>query len=468
MPVHIVKNNSKGNMKMAEELLQNQIDIEEVQKLIADRKFTKLKYILSEVNPADMAVVFDEVDKKYRLLLFRVLPKELAAEAFAYLESDMQRALIEAFSDVELREVVNELFLDDTVDIIEEMPANVVNKILRNVDSDTRKTINELLHYPKDSAGSIMTTEYVALKKYMTVEQAFAHIRKYAVDKETIYTCYVTDNRKLMGIVTVKELLLASYEDVIGDIMETNVIAVDTHEDQEIVANMFDKYDLMALPVVDTENRVVGIITVDDAMEVMREEHAEDIEAMAAILPSDKPYMQTGIFETWKKRIPWLLLLMLSATFTGKIIQSFESALAGCVALTAFIPMLMGTGGNAGSQASVTIIRGLSLDEIDYKDTLKVIWKELRISIFCGLTLGIIGLAKIILLDNVSFAVALVVVVTLFVTVIMAKLLGCVLPILAKRLGLDPAVVVSPLITTAVDAISLFVYFQVASILLGL
>ncbi|MBQ6814881.1 MAG: magnesium transporter [Lachnospiraceae bacterium] len=453
---------------MAEELLQNQIDIEEVERLIVDRKFTTLKELLLEVNPADMALIFDDVDKKHRLLLFRVLPKELAAETFAYLESDMQRALIEAFSDVELREVVNELFLDDTVDIIEEMPANVVNKILRNVDSETRKTINDLLHYPKDSAGSIMTTEYVALKKNMTVEQAFAHIRKYAVDKETIYTCYVTDNRKLMGIVTVKELLLASYEDIIGDIMETNVIAVDTHEDQEIVANMFDKYDLMALPVVDTENRVVGIITVDDAMEVIIEEHGEDMEAMAAILPSDKPYMQTSTFETWKKRIPWLLLLMLSATFTGKIIQSFESALAGCVALTAFIPMLMGTGGNAGSQASVTIIRGLSLDEIDYKDTFKVIWKELRISLFCGLTLAVVGLAKIILLDNVSFTVAIVVVLTMLVTVIMAKLLGCVLPIVAKRVGLDPAVVVSPLITTAVDAISLFVYFQIAAVLLEL
>lgn len=453
---------------MAEELLQNQIDINEVEELIKERKFTRLKDMLSEVNPADMAAVFDEVDKKHRLLLFRVLPKELAADTFTYLESDMQRTLIEAFSDVELREVVNELFLDDTVDIIEEMPANAVDKILRNVDSETRKAINDLLHYPKDSAGSIMTTEYVALKQNMTVEQAFAHIRKYAVDKETIYTCYVTDNRKLMGIVTVKELLLASYEDIIGDIMETNVIAVDTHEDQELVANMFDKYDLMALPVVDKENRIVGIITVDDAMEVMREEHGEDIEAMAAILPTDKSYMQTGVFETWKKRIPWLLFLMLSATFTGKIIQSFEAALAGCVALMAFMPMLMGTGGNAGSQASVTIIRGLSLNEIEYKDIFKVVWKELRISMVCGLTLGAIGLVKIMLIDNVSIVIALVVVGTLFVTVIIAKLLGCTLPIIAKRIGLDPAVVVNPLITTAVDAISLMVYFEIASRVLEL
>lgn len=457
---------------MAEELVQNQlefkIDIEEVKNLITERKYTRLKEMLADVNPADMVEIFDAVDKKYTLLLFRVLPKELAAETFAYMDTDTQRSLIEAFTDLELREIVNELFLDDTVDIIEEMPAYVVDKILRNVDSQTRKTINDLLHYPKDSAGSIMTTEYVALKKNMTVEQAFAHIRKHAVDKETIYTCYVTDNRKLMGIVTVKELLLASYEDVIGDIMETNVIAVDTHEDQEVVANMFDKYDLMALPVVDKEYRVVGIITVDDAMEVIIEEHGEDIEAMAAILPSDKSYMQTGVFETWKKRIPWLLLLMISSTFTGMIIQSFESALAGCVVLTAFMPMLMGTGGNAGSQASVTIIRGLSLDEIEYKDTFKIMWKELRISIVCGLTLGVAGIIKILLVDNVSLTVGIVVALTLFVTVIMAKIIGCTLPILVKRLGFDPAVVVSPFITTVVDALSLFLYFQIASMLLNL
>ena len=457
---------------MAEELVQNQlefkIDIEEVKNLITERKYTRLKEMLADVNPADMVEIFDAVDKKYTLLLFRVLPKELAAETFAYMDTDTQRSLIEAFTDLELREIVNELFLDDTVDIIEEMPAYVVDKILRNVDSQTRKTINDLLHYPKDSAGSIMTTEYVALKKNMTVEQAFAHIRKHAVDKETIYTCYVTDNRKLMGIVTVKELLLASYEDIICDIMETNVIAVDTHEDQEVVANMFDKYDLMALPVVDKEYRVVGIITVDDAMEVIIEEHGEDIEAMAAILPSDKSYMQTGVFETWKKRIPWLLLLMISSTFTGMIIQSFESALAGCVVLTAFMPMLMGTGGNAGSQASVTIIRGLSLDEIEYKDTFKIMWKELRISIVCGLTLGVAGIIKILLVDNVSLTVGIVVALTLFVTVIMAKIIGCTLPILVKRLGFDPAVVVSPFITTVVDALSLFLYFQIASMLLNL
>lgn len=456
---------------MAEELLVNQndlINIEELEQLITERKFTKLKDMLSEVNPADMAMIFDEIDKKYRLLLFRVLPKELAAETFAYLETDMQRTLIEAFSDVELRQVVDELFLDDTVDIIEEMPANAVSRILKSVDSETRKTINELLHYPKDSAGSIMTTEYVALKKNMTVEQAFAHIRAEGVDKETVYTCYVTDNRTLIGLVTVKQLLLASYEDIIEDIMETNVISVHTHEDQELVANMFDKYDFIALPVVDKENRIVGIITVDDAMEVMREEHEEDIQAMAAILPSDRSYMQTGIFEIWKKRIPWLLLLMLSATFTGKIIQSFEAALAGCVALTAFIPMLMGTGGNAGSQASVTIITGLSTDEIEYKDIFRILWKELRISLICGLTLGVACVLKLIFIDGVSLKISIVVAITTVVTVIMAKLIGCSLPIIVKRLGFDPAVVVSPFITTAVDAISLIAYFQIASMMLGL
>lgn len=456
---------------MAEELLVNQndlINIEEIEQLITDRKYTKLKDMLAEVNPADIAMIFEEIEKRYHILLFRVLPKELAAETFAYLETDMQRTLIEAFSDVELRNVVDELFLDDTVDIIEEMPANVVNRILKNVDSETRKTINELLHYPKDSAGSIMTTEYVALKKNMTVEQAFAHIRTVGVDKETVYTCYVTDNRTLIGLVTVRQLLVASYEDVIEDIMETNVISVHTHEDQEVVANMFDKYDFIALPVVDKENRVVGIITVDDAMEVMREEHEEDIQAMAAILPSDKSYMQTGIFEIWKNRIPWLLLLMLSATFTGKIIQSFEAALAGCVALTAFIPMLMGTGGNAGSQASVTIITGLSTDEIENKDIFKIMWKELRISLICGITLGIAGIAKLLFLDKVSLEISIVVAITMLVTVIMAKLIGCSLPIIVKKLGFDPAVVVSPFITTAVDAISLIVYFQIASMMLGL
>lgn len=447
---------------------QNLEELDLILKLIEEKKFFRLREVMEELNPADIATIFEEVNQKDITLLFRVLPKELAADTFTYLEPDSQRKLIEAFSDRELSDVINELFMDDTVDIIEEMPANVVNKILKNVDSDTRKIINELLNYPKYSAGSIMTTEYVALKRNMTVEEAFAHIRKVGVDKETIYTCYVIDNRKLVGLVTVKDLLIAKYADKIDDIMETNVISVDTHEDQEVVANMFNKYDFLALPVVDKEERLVGIVTFDDAMDVIAEEAEEDMEAMAAILPSDKPYMRTGVFETWKKRIPWLLLLMVSATFTGKIITHFEEALGTYVILTAFIPMLMDTGGNAGSQSSVTIIRGLSMDEISFSDILNVMWKEFRVSILCGITLAIAGFAKVMIIDQVDFVVAFVVSVTLCFTVLIAKLIGCTLPILVKKLGFDPAVMVSPFITTAVDAVSLILYFNIASALLDL
>ena len=443
-------------------------ELNEIVTLLEKRRYIDLRRILSEMIPADIATVFDEIDAKDIPLLFRMLPKELAADTFAYIDSDMQEKLILAFSDKELHDVIDELFMDDTVDIIEEMPANVVSKILKNVDVETRNLINELLNYPKDSAGSIMTTEYVALKPDMTVEQSFSHIRKVGVDKETIYTCYVIDNRKLVGLVSVKDLLIASYEDKIEDIMETNVISVHTHEDQEIVANMFNKYDFIAIPVVDKENRLVGIVTFDDAIDVIQEENEEDMEAMAAILPSDKPYMKTGIFETWKKRIPWLLLLMVSATFTGKIITHFEDALGAYVVLTAFIPMLMDTGGNAGSQSSVTIIRGISMDEIEFSDLLKVIWKEIRVAFMCGVTLAIAGFAKVIIVDHVEITVALVVSITLCVTVLIAKFIGCSLPILVKKLGFDPAVMVSPFITTAVDAISLLLYFNVASALLNI
>ena len=443
-------------------------ELNEIVTLLEKRRYIDLRRILSEMIPADIATVFDEIDAKDIPLLFRMLPKELAADTFAYIDSDMQEKLILAFSDKELHDVIDELFMDDTVDIIEEMPANVVSKILKNVDVETRNLINEPLNYPKDSAGSIMTTEYVALKPDMTVEQSFSHIRKVGVDKETIYTCYVIDNRKLLGLVSVKDLLIASYEDKIEDIMETNVISVHTHEDQEIVANMFNKYDFIAIPVVDKENRLVGIVTFDDAIDVIQEENEEDMEAMAAILPSDKPYMKTGIFETWKKRIPWLLLLMVSATFTGKIITHFEDALGAYVVLTAFIPMLMDTGGNAGSQSSVTIIRGISMDEIEFSDLLKVIWKEIRVAFMCGVTLAIAGFAKVIIVDHVEITVALVVSITLCVTVLIAKFIGCSLPILVKKLGFDPAVMVSPFITTAVDAISLLLYFNVASALLNI
>lgn len=449
---------------MAEKLEQ----LENILQLISEKKFSALRTILSDMNPADIATIFDEIENRDIPILFRVLPKELAAETFTYIDADMQQYLIEAFSDKELSEVISELFMDDTVDIIEEMPANVVNKILRNVDAATRTVINELLNYPKDSAGSIMTTEYVSLKGSMTVEEAFAHIRKVGVDKETIYNCYVIENRTLVGLVSVKDLLIAKYEDKIEDIMETNVISVETHVDQEVVANMFNKYGFIALPVVDTENRLVGIVTFDDAMDVIQEENEEDMEAMAAILPSDKPYMRTGVFETWKKRIPWLLLLMVSATFTGKIITYFENALGTYVVLTAFIPMLMDTGGNAGSQSSVTIIRGLSMDEISFSDIWKVMWKEFRVSILCGFTLAIAGFAKVILIDQVEFTVALVVAITLCFTVLIAKFIGCTLPILVRKLGFDPAVMVSPFITTAVDAVSLLLYFNIATMLLNI
>ena len=430
--------------------------------LIRTKKYAKLREILDEINPADVALIFDELEKKEWLIAFRVLPKELAAETFAYLDSDMQRTLIEAFSDKELTAVMEELFMDDTVDMLEEMPAHIVAKILKNVNAETRAMINELLHYPKDSAGSIMTTEYVSLKAGMTVEEAFAHIRKVGVDKETIYNCYVTDNRKLIGLVSVKDLLLASYDDKVEDIMSTNVISVETHEDQEVVGNMFNKYGFLALPVVDGEERLVGIVTFDDAIEVIVEENEEDIEAMAAILPSDKPYMKEGVFETLKKRVPWLLVLMLTSTFTSKIISGFEDALSGCIALSMFIPMIMGTGGNAGNQASVTIIRGLSMDEIDYGDIWSIIWKEVRVAILCGLVIGAACVLKIITIDGQALDVALVVSVAMAVTIVLAKFVGCSLPIIVKRLGFDPAVMVSPFVTTIVDAVSLIIYFAIA------
>ena len=439
-------------------------------KLLEARKFQELKAILQEMNPADIAGIFEEAEEKDILLLYRLLPKELASETFAYIDSEQQEKLIMAFSDKEIRDVLDELFLDDTVAIIEEMPANVVSRILRNADSETRDKINELLHYPKDSAGSIMTPEYVYLDKGMTVKQSFEKIRKVGVVKETIYTCYVTEQRKLVGVVSILDLLTADPETHIADIMETNVISVGTHEDKETVAALFSKYDMLAIPVVDGENRIVGIVTVDDAIDVMQEETTEDIEKMAALVPSDKPYFRTGIFETFKKRIPWLMLLMISATFTGIIITSFEEKLSSMVVLTAFIPMLMDTGGNAGSQASVTVIRGLSVGDIRIKDIFRILWKEFRVSILCGVALAAANIVKMLLIDrlllnnsDVTATVAVVVSLTLVVAVFAAKLIGCSLPILAKKIGFDPAVMASPFITTLVDALSLIAYFQIAS-----
>lgn len=440
-----------------------------IEELLAEKKYSEIKDVFAQMNGADISALFEEVPENKIPLLFRLLPKVLAAETFVEMEADAQKMLIQGFSDNELKDVFDELYLDDAVDIVEEMPANVVKRILANTDPDTRKMINEVLKYPDDSAGSIMTIEYVSLRLNMTVEEAIKRIRRTGVDKETIYTCYVTDeNRVLLGSISIKTLLLADENDVIKDIMNTNFISAHTLEDQETVANKFNKYDLLAIPVVDDENRLVGIITFDDAIDVMQDEATEDIKKMAAIIPSDKTYFKTTVFETWKARIPWLLLLMVSATFTGMIITSFEDALAAYTVLTAYIPMLMDTGGNSGGQASVTIIRALSLEEIEFSDIFRVIWKESRVAILCGLTLSICNFVKLLLLDRVTIQVALVVCITLAVTVLMAKIIGCTLPILAKKIGFDPAVMASPFITTIVDAISLIVYFRVASIFLGI
>ncbi|MBQ7624885.1 MAG: magnesium transporter [Clostridia bacterium] len=450
--------------------------------LLRAKKGAALKKELSEQEPADIAAVLLELWDDHELseedlpIVFRILPKELAAEVFAEMDSDLTEALIKSFSDKELKSVMNEMFIDDAVDLIEEMPANVVSRILASVDPATRRTINQILDYPDDSAGSIMTTEYVALKPNMTVAEAFDVIRKTGVDKETIYTCYVTDaERHLIGIVSAKDLMLAKQDDTVSDIMEENVVFVTTVDDQEEVANDLRKYNFLAIPVVDKEGRLVGIVTVDDAMDVLQEEATEDIEKMAAITPSDRAYVRTGVFETYAKRIPWLLLLMISATFTGIIISNYENALAAQVVLTAFIPMLMDTAGNCGSQASVTVIRSLSLDEIEFSDIFKVIFKELRVALLCGVTLAVANFAKMMLVDRMLLhntaltpLVAGVVCLTLVVVVFFAKFVGCTLPMIAKKLGFDPAVMASPFITTIVDAISLIVYFRFASLMLSL
>ena len=444
-------------------------------KLLNQRKFAELKLIMNEMNPTDIAAIFDEAEPRDIPILFRLLPKELAAETFAYLDSDQQEQLIMAFSDREIREMVDQLFLDDTVDIIEEMPANVVSRVLKNTDEATRRQINELLAYPDDSAGSLMTPEFVYLNKGMTVGQAIQKIRQVGVAKETIYTCYVTEARKLIGVISLSDLITAQDDTKIEDLMSENIISVKTKDDKEEVAATLAKYDLLALPVVDGENRLVGIVTVDDAIDVLQDENTEDIEKMAAILPTDKPYFKTGVFETFFKRIPWLLLLMVSATFTGMIITGFEAKLAASVVLTAFIPMLMDTGGNAGGQASVTIIRGMSLGDIELKDVLGVIWKETRVSLLCGITLAVVNFGKIMLVDRlilgnteITAMVALVVCLTLVLAVFIAKLIGCTLPMFAEKIGFAPAVMASPFITTIVDAVSLLIYFTVAKSILSI
>ncbi len=454
--------------------MHDNYDLNQLLELVQERKFRALREILTEMNEVDIAEFLDELEVDQEILVFRLLPKDTAAEVFAYLEEDQEK-LISALSDRELREVLDELYLDDTVDLIEDMPANLVSRILRNTDASTRSQINQLLNYPKDSAGSLMTTEFVYLHPSNTVEESFARIRKVGLDKETVYTCYVTKRRVLLGVVTVKRLLMSAYETKISEIMETNVLSVTTHEDKEDVAQMFSKYDLTALPVVDGEDRLLGIITVDDAMDVMEEEATEDFEKMAAILPSDKPYLRTGVLETWRARIPWLMLLMLSATFTGLIITGFESALAACVILTSFIPMLSGTGGNSGSQSSVAVIRALSLGEVEFSDVLAVMWKELRVALLCGICLGGANFVKMLLVDrllmnnpDVTVTVAAVVCLTLMLTVVCAKIVGCLLPMAAEKVGIDPAVMAAPFITTIVDALSLLIYFSIATRILGL
>jgi len=447
---------------------------EKITALFEEKKFVEIKPEFEEMNPADAAAFLEQINEessneKELIILFRLMPKDLAADCFSFLDSDTQRKLISFFSDNELQDVLEQIFVDDAVDMIEEMPANVVNRILKNSDAQTRAAINEILKYPSDSAGSIMTIEYVDLLPDMTVEDAFTRIRRVGVDKETIYTCYVKDvNRHLIGLVSVKTLLLSEKSDLIADVMETNLIMANTHEDREVVAAMFEKYGFLAIPVVDAEERLVGIVTIDDVIDVIQEEATEDIEKMAAITPSDKPYMKTGVLETFKQRIPWLLLLMISATFTGMIIGHYESALAGYMVLSTFIPMFMDTGGNAGGQSSVTVIRSLSLGDIEFSDIIRVLWKEFRVGVLCGLSLTAANFIKLLVIDRVPMEVAAVVCVTLIITVILAKAVGCSLPMLAKKVGFDPAVMASPFITTIVDALSLVIYFRVAKMFLGI
>ena len=444
-------------------------NMDEIKELLETRQYTSLRQRIAEMNEADVAVILEELETEDMLKVFRILPKDLAADVFSYMEVENQQMIITSMSEKDAASIIDNLMADDATSLLEEMPANIVKKLLANASSETRSNINHLLRYPEYSAGSIMTVEYVDLKENLTVEQAIARIRKVGVDSETINICYVLDaQRRLLGTVALRYLLLSEPDDIIGDIMHENVISLHTLMDQEEVADQFKKYDFTSMPVVDNENRLVGIITVDDVVDIMVEEATEDIEKMAAIVSSDKPYMKTGIFETFGKRIPWLLLLMVTSTFTEQVINIFTEALSACAALTMFIPMLMGTGGNAGGQVSVTVIRGLSLGEIEYRDVPRIMWKEMRVALMCGLTLSVASFLKLMFFNRVGLMVALVVSLTLILVLLLSKLIGCTLPILAKRIGFDPAVMASPLITTILDALSLIVYFQFATHMLGL
>ena len=443
--------------------------VEEIRELLGKGQYTRLRQVIKELNDADIADYLEEMEEEEVIKIFRILPKDKAADVFSYLEIDQQQSVITSLSDKDAGRIIDNMMSDDAKELMEEMPANVVKRLIANTSADTRKAINHLMRYPEDSAGSIMTVEYVDLKEHQTVSQAIDRIRKVGVDSETINICYVLDNKRtLVGTVALRYLLLSAPNAVIGDIMHKNVVSLHTLMDQEEVARQFKKYEFTAMPVVDNEDRLVGIITVDDVVDILEEETTEDIEKMAALMPSDKPYLKMTVFDAFKKRIPWLLLLMISATFTGRIITSFEDALSRYVVLTAFIPMLMDTGGNAGGQASAVIIRGISLDEIEFSDWFTVVWKEIRTAVLCGVTLALCNFAKLILFDQVGVQVAFVVCSTLLMAIVVAKVVGSTLPMLAKRIGMDPAVMASPFITTIVDAISLLIYFRVAALVLGL
>lgn len=456
--------------------LQEGMCMSEIMGLLCEKRYSRIRELLCSYNVIDIARELYKMPSDKLALVFRLLPKELAAQVFVEMEAELQISLIRNFSDAELHDVFSELYADDTVDIIEELPANVVERVLLSTDPEKRRVINELLSYPEHSAGSIMTVEFIALKSAMSIREAMEHIRRTGIDKETIYTCYVTDKaKKLVGVVTVKDMIFAEDGAAVGQIMNERVICASTRDDREEVVSLFREYGLMALPVVDTERRLVGIVTYDDALDVIVEENSEDVQVMAAITPSDRPYLRTGVFSLWLNRIPWLLLMMLSATFTGMIITGFESALAAQVSLTAFIPMLMSTGGNTGSQASTTVIRGLSMGEVGSGDTFRVMWKELRVGVLCAVTLACANFIKIALFDTyilrtqgLDLGVNAVVCITLALTVITAKLVGCTLPILARRIGFDPAVMAAPFITTILDAVSLLIYFAFARAILGL
>ncbi len=450
-------------------MLEDEKKEEELLELVAQKRYRDAKAILIEMNEVDIASFIEELDPEKMVVVFRTLPKDLASDVFACLEVEQQQHIITSITDYELRGIIDDLFVDDAVDMLEELPATIVRRVLVNSSADTRQLINQFLNYPENSAGSVMTAEYVGLKKNMTVEEAFAYIRKYGVDKETIYTCYVMDEKRhLEGVVTVKDLLMNPYETQLGDIMDENVLKAHTTEDQEKVVETFNEYGLLSLPVVDTEERLVGIITVDDVMDVMEEEATEDFEKMAAMIPSEKPYLKTSVFRLALNRIPWLTILMLSSMITGGILSAYEEAFAAVPLLVTFIPMLMGTGGNSGSQASTMIIRGMAVGEVEPADILKVIWKEIRVGVICGLFLGLINYVRLMLQYPGNNMICLTVVISIFFTVIFAKAIGCALPIIAKVVHVDPAIMAAPLITTIVDTCSMMIYFQLACRLLDM